>query len=190
MAATSPLSGKRVLIVEDDLLIAASLSYLMMDHGRLVEGPAFTAAQAIRIVDRQSLDGAFLDVELREGLGSFRSSQRWNLEEGRRWAESRTKTLTGGDKIAARFMRQDFFEYAPRFKLIVDGNHKPGLRSVDEAIRQRFNLVPFNVTIPADEGDPNLREKLKAEWSDLRCPSKRCIRFDEPKITGATGHVR
>ena len=69
MAATSPLSGKRILIVEDDFLIASSLSYLMMDHGCLVEGPAFTAAQAIRIIDRQSLDGAFLDVELREGLG-------------------------------------------------------------------------------------------------------------------------
>jgi putative DNA primase/helicase len=50
-------------------------------------------------------------------------------EEGRRWAESRIKSLTGGDRIAARFMRQDFFEYTPQFKLIIAGNHKPGLRS-------------------------------------------------------------
>src|ERR1700722_11091631 len=55
-------------------------------------------------------------------------------EEGRRWAESRIKQLTGGDTVAARFMRQDFFEYRPVFKLIIAGNHKPSLRSVDEAI--------------------------------------------------------
>ena len=49
------------------------------------------------------------------------------------------KTLTGGDKIAARFMRQDFFEYVPQFKLLIAGNHKPSLRTVDEAIRRRFH---------------------------------------------------
>ena len=70
-------------------------------------------------------------------------------EEGRRWAESRIKQLTGGDTVAARFMRQDFFEYRPAFKLIIAGNHKPSLRSVDEAIRRRFHLIPFAVTIPA-----------------------------------------
>ena len=84
-------------------------------------------------------------------------------EEGRRWAESRIKALTGGDPIAARFMRQDFFEFTPQFKLIIAGNHKPGLRSVDEAIRRRFNLIPFTVTIPPEERDDTLGEKLQAE---------------------------
>lgn len=88
-------------------------------------------------------------------------------EEGRRWAESRIKALTGGDKIAARFMRQDYFEFAPQFKLVIAGNHKPGLRSVDEAIRRRFHLVPFTVTIPPEERDLNLRDKLKAEWPGI-----------------------
>jgi putative DNA primase/helicase len=60
-------------------------------------------------------------------------------------------------------MRQDFFEYTPQVKLIIAGNHKPGLRSVDEAIRRRFNLIPFTVTIPPDERDETLPEKLKAE---------------------------
>ena len=50
-------------------------------------------------------------------------------EEGRYWAESRIKALTGGDKIAARFMRQDFFEFTPQFKLFIAGNHKPRLRA-------------------------------------------------------------
>jgi putative DNA primase/helicase len=69
-------------------------------------------------------------------------------EDGHHWAESKIKALTGGDPVSARFMRQDFFTYQPSFKLIVAGNHRPSLRNVDEAIRRRFNLVPFTVTIP------------------------------------------
>ena len=88
-------------------------------------------------------------------------------EEGRSWAESRIKTLTGGDRIAARFMRQDFFEYMPTFKLIVAGNHKPSLRSVDEAIRRRLHLVPFGVTFPPESRDLDLGEKLKKEWPGI-----------------------
>jgi putative DNA primase/helicase len=97
------------------------------------------------------------------GLQGARLVTAVETEEGRRWAESRVKALTGGDKIAARFMRQDFFHYTPQFKLIIAGNHKPGLRSVDEAIRRRFNLIPFTVTIPPEERDENLPAKLDAE---------------------------
>jgi putative DNA primase/helicase len=88
-------------------------------------------------------------------------------EEGRYWAESKLKQLTGGDRIAARLMRQDFFQYTPAFKLIVQGNHRPGLRTVDEAIKRRFNLVPFNVVIPPEERDTGLKEKLRAEWAGI-----------------------
>jgi putative DNA primase/helicase len=88
-------------------------------------------------------------------------------EEGRRWDEAKIKALTGGDRIAARFMRQDFFEYVPAFKLVIAGNHKPSLRSVDESIRRRFNLLPFTVTIPPEERDRDLPEKLKAEWPGI-----------------------
>jgi putative DNA primase/helicase len=88
-------------------------------------------------------------------------------EEGRRWAESKLKYMTGGDKIAARFMRQDFFEFVPVFKLIIAGNHMPGVRSVDEAIRRRLHLIPFSVTIPPAERDLQLVETLKAEWPGI-----------------------
>jgi putative DNA primase/helicase len=64
-------------------------------------------------------------------------------EEGRAWAEARIKQLTGGDKIRARFMRQDFFEYMPQFKLAFSGNHKPVLKNVDDAAKRRINMLPF-----------------------------------------------
>ena len=88
-------------------------------------------------------------------------------EEGRRWAESKIKMLTGGDKTAARFMRQDYFEYTPQFKLLIVGNHKSGLRSVNEAIRRRFLLVPFSVTIPEEDRDKDLTDKLREEWPGI-----------------------
>jgi putative DNA primase/helicase len=88
-------------------------------------------------------------------------------EAGRHWAESRIKELTGGEKIAARFMHQNFFEYQPAFKPWLSGNHTPRLRSVGLAMRRRVNLIPFTVTIPEDERDPQLVEKLKAEWQGI-----------------------
>ncbi|MGH7070698.1 MAG: phage/plasmid primase, P4 family [Acetobacteraceae bacterium] len=89
------------------------------------------------------------------------------MEAGRRWAEARIKALTGGDPIAARFMRQNFFTFVPMFKLFIAGNHKPALRGVDEAMRRRIHLIPFAVTIPAEERDPTLADQLRSEWSGI-----------------------
>jgi putative DNA primase/helicase len=86
-------------------------------------------------------------------------------EEGRNWAESRIKQMTGGDRIRARFMRQDFFEYLPQFKLLLIGNHQPNLRNIDDAARRRFNIVPF-VHKPAMP-DRDLEAKLRAEWPGI-----------------------
>jgi putative DNA primase/helicase len=86
-------------------------------------------------------------------------------EEGRAWAESKIKQLTGGDQITARFMRQDFFTFTPTFKLTILGNHRPVLRNVDDAARRRFNIVPFTRK-PANP-DPHLEAKLRAEWPGI-----------------------
>jgi P4 family phage/plasmid primase-like protien len=72
--------------------------------------------------------------------------------------------MTGGDAITARYMRQDFFTYDAQFKLLILGNHKPTVNGVDEALRRRFHLIPFVVTIPDAERDAELAEKLKAEY--------------------------
>jgi P4 family phage/plasmid primase-like protien len=101
------------------------------------------------------------------GLQGARLVTAVEVDDGRKWAESKIKALTGGDRIAARFMRQDFFEFTPVFKLLIAGNHKPGLRSVDEAIRRRFHLIPFTVTIPPAERDLSLGQKLHAEWDGI-----------------------
>jgi putative DNA primase/helicase len=101
------------------------------------------------------------------GLRGARFVTAQEVEDGQRWAESKIKALTGGDPISARFMRQDFFTFTPQFKLAIAGNHKPSLRTVDEAIRRRFHLIPFTVSIPDHERDEQLPEKLKDEWPGI-----------------------
>jgi putative DNA primase/helicase len=101
------------------------------------------------------------------GLRGARLVTAQETERGRRWAESKIKAMTGGDPITARFMRQDFFTYLPAFKLMIAGNHKPGLSGVDEAIRRRFHLIPFTVTIPEGDRDKDLPDKLRAEWPGI-----------------------
>ncbi|MET0364141.1 MAG: phage/plasmid primase, P4 family, partial [Sphingobium sp.] len=86
-------------------------------------------------------------------------------EEGRAWAEAKIKSITGGDPITARFMRQDNFTFKPQFKLMIAGNHAPTLRNVDDAMRRRFNIIPF-VNRP-ERPDRQLEEKLKAEWGQI-----------------------
>jgi putative DNA primase/helicase len=127
------------------------------------------------------------------GLQGARLVTAIETEEGRRWSESKVKTLTGGDRIPARFMRQDFFEYTPQFKLVVAGNHKPGLRTVDEAMRRRFNLLPFSVTIPLGEREGKLGEILKTEWPGiLQWAIEGCLSWQRmglnppPSVTSAT----
>ena len=93
-------------------------------------------------------------------------------QKGRRWDGTKIKALTGGDRLTARFMRQDFFDFVPTFKLFIAGNHKPRLDSVDEAMRRRLLLVPFTVQIPAAERDPELAEKL---WGERAAILRWCL---------------
>jgi putative DNA primase/helicase len=86
------------------------------------------------------------------------------LPKGRSWNEAVIKDLTGGDRMRARFMRQDDFEFMPQLTLFIAGNTKPSFHGVDTAIRERVVLIPFTVTIPEAERDPGLLGKLKEEW--------------------------
>ncbi len=132
-----------------------TLTGILGDYATVASIETFTASQS----DRHPTDLAM--------LRGARLVTAQETEEGRRWAESRIKAMTGGDPITARFMRQDFFTFEPTFKLVIAGNHRPGLRNVDEAIRRRFNMLPFAVKIPPAERDKDLPDKLKVEWPGI-----------------------
>src|SRR5438132_4396216 len=87
--------------------------------------------------------------------------------EGRRFDLAAVKGLTGGDPITARRMREDFWTFQPTAKLWVATNSKPRVPENDEATWRRVQLVPFKVTIPEEERDPSLPDRLAAELSGI-----------------------
>lgn len=98
-------------------------------------------------------------------LAGARLAVATETQEGRRWDEARLKSLTGGDRISARFMRQDWFEFQPCFKLLIVGNHAPQVQSVDDALRRRLHIVPF--TLKPEKPDPDLASTLLGELKGI-----------------------
>jgi len=93
--------------------------------------------------------------------------------DGRRLAEDLVKSLTGGDPIECRRMREDFWEFLPTHKLWLATNHRPRIKGTDHAIWRRIHLVPFDVTFhPRGSGktprqDPTLPDRLRSELSGI-----------------------
>ena len=60
------LSGRRILIVEDEALIALELQDALLDRGATVIGPAGSPSAALAEIERSDIDGALLDIKLGE----------------------------------------------------------------------------------------------------------------------------
>lgn len=83
--------------------------------------------------------------------------------EDRRLDESFVKWTTGGDRVVARFLYAEHFEFTPRFKLWLACNHRPIIRGSDAGIWRRIRLIPFTQTFAGDRCDRQLAAKLEAE---------------------------
>lgn len=119
------------------------------------------------------------------------------VKEGASWDERAVKALTGGDRIRARKMRQDFFEFSPTHKFIVCANHKPVVKGVDEGIWRRIKMVPFKATIPREKCDPKLLEALRAELPGiLNWAIEGCLEWQKvglvppPEVEAATSRYK
>jgi putative DNA primase/helicase len=132
-----------------------TLSHIWGDYSRKAAAETFLNTQA----DKHSTGLA--------GLQGARLVIGSELPVGKTWDESVIKDLTGGDKMTARFMRGDFFDFDPQLTLMIAGNNQPSFRGVDEAIRARVVLVPFLVTIPPERRDKGLPDKLTAEGPQI-----------------------
>ncbi|MET4320317.1 putative DNA primase/helicase [Bradyrhizobium sp. RT5a] len=94
--------------------------------------------------------------------------------------EAKIKAMTGGEKITARFMRQEFFEFQPQFKLWLVANDRPRVRGTDTALWRRIRVIPFDAQIPEAEKDLDLAQKLRREWPGILAWAVRgCIDWEE-----------
>ena len=100
------------------------------------------------------------DIAALPGVRMLRTSE---PSRGAKLDEGLVKLVTGGEAMRARHLNRDFFEFKPDFKLQMLGNHKPKIEGTDEGIWRRVLLVPWEVTIPESEVDPQLLNKLRVE---------------------------
>lgn len=97
-------------------------------------------------------------------LHSVRMVCATETEEGKRFNESLIKKVTGRETITARFMAKNSFEYNPKFKIVIGGNFKPGLKSVGNEMQRRIHFMQFPDPVPKEERILDLPEQLQKEY--------------------------
>lgn len=85
------------------------------------------------------------------------------VKPGDKFDEARVKLLTGGDRIKARRMRQDFFSFEPTHKLWLLANHRPEVGTGGFAFWRRMRLIPFERVVSDDRKIDNLADILVTE---------------------------
>jgi putative DNA primase/helicase len=73
------------------------------------------------------------------------------------------KEIIGGDKIRANVKYKQPFEFEPKVKHYYAANQLPKISESDEAFFRRVMLLPVPTTVPEEERDPHLTEKLVEE---------------------------
>ena len=83
--------------------------------------------------------------------------------QGSRLDTSLIKSLTGGDQLSARRMREDLWSFTPEALIVLVSNELPLVRDTSEGIWRRIVVIPFSASFLGTARDPLLKEKLLAE---------------------------
>jgi len=81
--------------------------------------------------------------------------------------EALVKQLTGGDKITARALYQEYEDFEPEFKIFFATNYKPVVTGADHGIWRRLRPIPFTVRIADKDKDSELPAKLLQERAGI-----------------------
>jgi putative DNA primase/helicase len=146
-----------------------TLLRLLGDYGASTDFATLT-------VDRERQAGIRNDIARLHGARLVTASE---TSDGVRFGEGVLKQLTGGDRVTARFLHREFFEFTPSFKLWLACNHRPRVRDSSEAFWRRIRLIPFTVSFRGRE-DKGLADTLAAELPGILAWAVRgCLEWQE-----------
>jgi putative DNA primase/helicase len=142
------------------------------DNGKYVES---STIQNIFGDYHRTVDPTSLMIKKHDGginndiarLAGCRIALASETEQGKRLATALVKRLVGQDKISARFLNHEFFEFQPQFKLILVTNHLPGVPETNHAFWRRVRRIHFDFKVPEEKKDKDLADKLKEEYSGV-----------------------
>jgi len=130
--------------------------------GKIMGDYAARATMEVFTASKSSFDRHTTDIAMLAGARLVTLSE---TEEGRCWKESLIKSMTGGDSVSARLMRKDNITYYPQFKMMVVSNNRPKILKVDDAMKRRFNIIPFN--FKPKVVDMDLEQNLVEEYPQI-----------------------
>lgn len=132
-----------------------TIQYVMGDYGFSCAFSTFEAGQRSEI-------GA--DVAALAGR-RFVTSSETNVKS--KFNEARLKAISGGDKLGARHLYGNPFEFSPTCKIWLSVNHKPAVADDSFGFWRRIHLIPFTETFAGSADDKNLRQTLRGEASGI-----------------------
>lgn len=125
-----------------------------------------TASTELFLMRDRSSSGPAEDLANLKGKRLIAATE---VEDSRRMAVALVKQMTGGESIRASRKYEHEVEFKPTHKIWIVGNHKPVIADTTLSIWRRVKLIPFTVTIPSEQIDPQLAHKLEDELTGILC---------------------
>ena len=120
----------------------------------------YASVAAPKLFEEQKFEGHTTSLAALQGKRMIMVSE---VSKNAQWNMYRLTSMTGGDEVTARFMRQDDFTFRPKFKLIIIGNTMPTIRDPTEAVIRRLISTPFSLILNDKTKDNDLPDKLRLE---------------------------
>ncbi|MGE3249886.1 MAG: phage/plasmid primase, P4 family [Hyphomonadaceae bacterium] len=134
---------------------------------RRILGDYAKSASIETFLEKTGRSGSGATPDLARLSGDVRMVSTAEPPRGAKLSESLIKTITGKGELTARFLNREFFDYVPRWKLIIECNAKPTISGSDDGIWRRAVLVLWPRQLLPEEMDRDLEEKLMREASGI-----------------------
>ena len=116
---------------------------------------------------RAMMRGRFDDNKEEAKLRGKRFVLSEEIKTGSSWDEERVKNITSASTLTLKLMHKDAFEVRAQQKVFISTNYTPALDGTDFAMRRRIALIEFPYTIPENQKDKLLPDRLRAEWPGI-----------------------